>query len=135
MRILQEEAELAEIVKLVGVDSLSAQDRLTLETARSLREDFLHQNAFHDVDSYCSSKKMNQMIKLILKLHNVSTEALNKGVPFENLEKLKVKEEIAQMKYIPETDIKTLDKISNSIEGEVETQVKVSTEEDIVLGF
>lgn len=135
MKILQEEAELAEIVKLVGVDSLSSQDRLTLETARSLREDFLHQNAFHDVDSYCSSKKMNQMIKLILKLHNVSTEALNKGVPFENIEKLKVKEEIAQMKYIPETDIKTLDKISNNIEGEVGTQVKVSTEEDIVLGF
>jgi V/A-type H+-transporting ATPase subunit A len=135
MRILQEEAELAEIVKLVGVDSLSSSDRLTLETARSLREDFLHQNAFHDVDSYCSSKKMNTIIELILKLHHVSVEALEKGVSFEDLAKLKVREEIARAKYIPEDDVAAMDKIANAIESEVEVLTKVSTEKDIVLGF
>ena len=135
MKILQEEAELSEIVKLVGVDSLSSKDRLTLETARSLREDFLHQNAFHDVDSYCSSHKMTTILKLILKLHHISVEALDKGVPFDGLANLKVKEEIARAKYIPEEDKDEMDKIANAIEGEIEVLTKVSTEEDIVLGL
>jgi len=135
MKILQEEAELAEIVKLVGVDSLSAGDRITLETARSLREDFLHQNAFHDVDSYCSSTKMNTMLKLILKLHHLSLDALEGGVPFDELAKMKIKEEIARSKYIPEDQSAQLDKIANAAESEIEVLRKMYTQKEVVLGF
>lgn len=135
MKILQEEAELAEIVKLVGVDSLSAGDRITLETARSLREDFLHQNAFHDVDSYCSSKKMNTMLKLILKLHHLSLDALEAGVPFDELAKMKVKEEIARSKYIPEDQSSQLDKIGKVAESEIDVLRNMYAEKEVVLGF
>ncbi len=135
MKILQEEAELAEIVKLVGVDSLSPGDRITLETARSLREDFLHQNAFHEVDSYCSSKKMNTMLKLILKLHHLSLDALQGGVPFEELAKIKVKEDIARSKYIPEDQSAQLDKIAKSAESEIEVLKKMYSQKEVVLGF
>ncbi|MBN2223682.1 MAG: V-type ATP synthase subunit A [Deltaproteobacteria bacterium] len=135
MKILQEEAELAEIVKLVGVDSLSPADRITLETARSLREDFLHQNAFHEVDSYCSSKKMNTMLKLILKLHHLSIDALNGGVPFEELAKIKVKEDIARSKYIPEDQSVQLEKIAKSAESEIEVLKRMYAQKDVVLGF
>jgi V/A-type H+-transporting ATPase subunit A len=135
MKILQEEAELAEIVKLVGVDSLSSADRVTLETARSLREDFLHQNAFHDVDSYCSSKKMNTMLKLILKLHDLSLGALTAGVPFEELNKIKVKEDIARSKYIPEDQPAQLDKIARTAESEIEILKKIYSQKEVVLGF
>jgi V/A-type H+/Na+-transporting ATPase subunit A len=135
MKILQEEAELAEIVKLVGVDSLSPGDRITLETARSLREDFLHQNAFHEVDSYCSSKKMNTMLKLILKLHHLSLDALEGGVPFEELAKIKVKEDIARSKYIPEDQSAQLDKIAKSAESEIEVLRKMYGQKEVVLGF
>ena len=135
MKILQEEAELAEIVKLVGVDSLSPGDRITLETARSLREDFLHQNAFHEVDSYCSSKKMNTMLKLILKLHHLSLDALHGGVPFEELAKIKVKEDIARSKYIPEDQSAQLDKIARSAESEIEVLKKMYSQKEVVLGF
>jgi len=133
MKILQEEAELAEIVKLVGVDSLSPADRLTLETARSLREDFLHQNAFHDVDTYCSSKKMNTIIKLILKLHHTSIKALDSGVPFDDLTKLKVKEEISRAKYIPEEDMGEMDKIANSVESEIEVLTEAAATEEVYM--
>jgi V/A-type H+-transporting ATPase subunit A len=135
MKLLQEEAELAEIVKLVGVDSLSPGDRITLETARSLREDFLHQNAFHEVDSYCSSKKMNTMLKLILKLHHLSLDALEGGVPFEELAKIKVKEDIARSKYIPEDQSAQLDKIARSAESEIEVLKKMYSQKEVVLGF
>ncbi len=135
MKILQEEAELAEIVKLVGVDSLSPGDRITLETARSLREDFLHQNAFHEVDSYCSSKKMNTMLKLILKLHHLSLDALHGGVPFEELAKIKVKEDIARSKYIPEDQAAQLDKIEKNAESEIEVLRNMYGQKEVVLGF
>ncbi len=135
MKILQEEAELSEIVKLVGVDSLSPGDRITLETSRSLREDFLHQNAFHEVDSYCSPRKMNTMIKLILKLHHLSLEALESGVPFDELAKLKVKEDIARSKYIPEDQSSQLDKIGKSAESEIGVLKKMYSQKEVVLGF
>jgi V/A-type H+-transporting ATPase subunit A len=135
MKILQEEAELAEIVRLVGVESLSAHDRLVLETARSIREDFLHQNAFHDIDSYCSPKKMNLMLRLILSLHHLSDEALSAGVPFDEITRMKVKEEIARAKYIPEDKIDRMDKIARSAVTEIELLGKMHSQKDLVLGL
>ncbi len=133
MKILQEEAELAEIVKLVGVDSLSDNDRLILETAKSLKEDFLHQNAFHEVDSYCSSEKMTNIMKLILFLHSSSQKVLEKGVVFEGIANMKVKEEIARAKYIPEDKISELDKIKNAITSELEVISETYTKDEIYM--
>ncbi|MBN1572605.1 MAG: V-type ATP synthase subunit A [Deltaproteobacteria bacterium] len=133
MKILQEEAELAEIVKLVGVDSLSDNDRLTLETARSLREDFLHQNAFHEVDSYCSSSKMTNIMKLILFLHHNSKEALEKGISFDGIANMKVKEEIARAKYVPEGKAGEIEKIKNAITSELELISQTYAKDEIYM--
>jgi V/A-type H+-transporting ATPase subunit A len=102
MRILQEEAELEEIVRLVGVEALSSMDRLLLETAKSLREDFLHQNAYHDIDTYTSSGKQFRMLELILDLHHDAKSALDRGVPFKEILELKEREEIAKLKFVTE---------------------------------
>ncbi len=101
MKILQNEAELEEIVKLVGMDALSAPDRLTLETARSVREDYLHQDAFHEVDTYTSVEKQFLMMKLILKYYDQASEALSKGADIEDLVNLEVRERIGRYKYTP----------------------------------
>ena len=98
MLLLQEEAELDEIVKLVGMDALSAPDRLKLEAARSIREDFLHQNSFHDVDTYTPLEKQFLMMKLVLSFYDASVEALNKGVPVDDLVKMAVRERIGLFK-------------------------------------
>lgn len=107
MRILQTEAELEEIVKLVGMDALSAPDRLMLETARSVREDFLHQDAFHEVDTYTSVNKQYLMMNLILMYYDLSFEALNKGADIESLVNLDVREKIGRYKYTPQDDIES----------------------------
>jgi V/A-type H+-transporting ATPase subunit A len=105
IRLLQEEAELNEIVQLVGVDSLSYQDRMKLEVTRSIREDYLHQNAFHDVDTYTSLNKQYKLLKLILKYYEDGMDALNKGADFKVLSELPVRERIGRYKYIEEKDI------------------------------
>lgn len=107
MLLLQEEAELDEIVKLVGIDALSAPDRLKLEAARSIREDFLHQNSFHDVDTYTPLEKQFLMMKLVLSFYDASLEALNKGVPVDDLVKMAVRERIGRFKYV------TADKVND----------------------
>ena len=107
MLLLQEEAELDEIVKLVGMDALSAPDRLKLEAARSIREDFLHQNSFHDVDTYTPLEKQFLMMKLVLSFYVASVEALNKGVPVDDLVKMAVRERIGRFKYV------TADKVND----------------------
>jgi V/A-type H+-transporting ATPase subunit A len=84
MRVLQEEAELEEIVRLVGVDALSSAERLTLEAAKSIREDYLHQNAFHEVDTYTSLRKQYRMLKLIMAFYYKGKKALEAGVPIKN---------------------------------------------------
>lgn len=104
MKILQEEAELEEIVRLVGVEALSTGDRLLLETAKSLREDFLHQNAYHDVDTYSSSQKQFKMMEIILDLHHWSADALERGVSFKELLELEERDDIAKLKFIPENE-------------------------------
>ena len=106
MELLHDEAELKEIVKLVGMDALSASDRLKMETARSIREDFLHQLAFHEVDTYTSLKKQLCMIRLILNFHDEANYAACQGADVEKLSALPVREKIGRFKYVPEENTK-----------------------------
>ena len=102
MNLLQDESKLDEMVKLVGMDALSAPDRLKMEAARSIREDFLHQDAFHDVDTYTSLDKQHMMMKLVLNFYNLSSDALEKGASIEKLVNMSVREEIGRFKYTAE---------------------------------
>lgn len=106
MRMLQDEAELDEIVKLVGMDALSAPDRLKLEAARSIREDFLHQDAFHEVDTYTPLEKQYLMMTLVMEFYQTSLDALNNGADIEKLVKMPVRERIGRFKYFPADDMK-----------------------------
>ena len=120
MLLLQEEAELDEIVKLVGMDALSAPDRLKLEAARSIREDFLHQDAFHEVDTFTSLKKQHMMMMLVLAYYDQAGEALNKGVNIERLVNLPVRETIGRFKYTPEGELdKAYDNILDTLRIEI----------------
>ena len=105
MALLQEESELDEIVRLVGIDALSFHDRLTLECTRSIREDYLHQNAFHEVDTYSSPKKQYLLLKAILTFHEKSLAALQEDAPFSKLVRLPVREKIGRLKYVPEDEV------------------------------
>jgi len=104
MSILQEEEELSEIVRLVGIDALSSKQRMTLETAKSLREDFLYQSAFHDVDTYCSQTKQYGILKVILDFHHRALGMLERGVKLERILGMKVRERIARARVVPEKD-------------------------------
>ena len=105
MSLLSDEAALDEIVKLVGMDALSAPDRLKMEAARSIREDFLHQLAFHEVDTYSSLKKQYYMMKLVTEFYDESLDALGRGADIEDIVKLPVRESIGRFKYIHEDNI------------------------------
>ena len=111
LRILQEEAQLEEIVRLVGMDALSYADRLTMETAKSLREDYLHQDAFHEVDTYASLKKQYMMLKLILECDKYSREALAKDVDLDDILKIGAREMMGRIKYIPEEELSKIEQI------------------------
>ncbi len=115
MRILQEEAQLDEIVRLVGMDALSPENRLTMETAKSIREDYLHQNAFHEVDTYASLQKQQYMMKLILEFDRLAKEALDKNVDIEDILELPVREQIGRAKYIPESEMSKFDALLTEI--------------------
>ena len=119
MRILQEEASLDEIVRLVGMDALSSYDRLTMETAKSIREDYLHQNAFHEIDTYTSLEKQKLMLKLILEYNRLGHEALEKNVDIEDILDLSVKEQIGRAKYIPEEESAKFDDIFATLKKEM----------------
>ena len=122
MHLLHDESELDEIVKLVGMDALSSGDRLKLEAARSIREDFLHQDAFHEVDTYTDLNKQHQMMKLVLGFYDIASEALQKGVSVEKLVTLPIRERIGRFKYI--TSDKTeeeFEDIIHSLHGEIDT--------------
>jgi V/A-type H+-transporting ATPase subunit A len=106
MSLLQDESELQEIVQLVGMDALSAPDRLKLEAARSIREDFLHQNSFHEVDTYTPLDKQYMMMKLVLAYYDQCLEALNSGVNIESLVNLPVREQIGRFKYTQADQLK-----------------------------
>lgn len=109
MRLLEEEAELQEIARLVGVESLSLRDRLLLESSRSIREDFLHQNAFHPQDTYTSLRKQYLMIRAILHFHHSGLKALEEGMELEKVLTLPIREQISKMKFFVEEESETLD--------------------------
>ena len=123
MTLLQEESELEEIVKLVGMDALSAKDRLKMETARSIREDFLHQLAFHEVDTYTSLAKQLDMMRLILEYYDRCGSALDSGADIERLAALPVREGIGRFKYVKEENISAE---YEKIIGELENQIAQS---------
>ena len=120
MAMLQEEAELQEIVRLVGFDALSEGDQLKLEVAKSIREDYLQQNAFHEVDTYASFHKQYKMLELILKFGDEAKRALDGGIYLNKILALEVRDKIARSKYIPETDISKMNDIAKELEGEIE---------------
>ena len=107
MTILQEEAELNEIVQMVGMDALSPTDRLKMEAARSIREDFLHQNSFHEIDTYTPLRKQYLMMKLVLAFYEKSVDALNKGADMNALIAMPVREKIGRYKYTTDADIES----------------------------
>jgi V/A-type H+-transporting ATPase subunit A len=133
MKILQQEAELKEIARLVGVDALSNKDRLVLGVAKSIREDFLHQNAFDEIDTYTSFPKQFRMIRNIMTLDRLAREAIEQGVQTEAIFSLPVMEEIARSRYIPEGELEELDGIAERIESEIKELVtKESGVEEVV---
>ena len=129
--LLQEEANLNEIVQLVGVDALSFEDRLKLEASKSIREDYLHQNAFHDVDTYASPNKQYRMMKLILSYYDFSLEAIGKGASFNKLAELPVRETIGRFKYVEEEKIDdTFVEIIDQMRAEIDELLKKEAEDD-----
>jgi V/A-type H+-transporting ATPase subunit A len=124
MGLLHDESELEEIVKLVGIDALSAGDRLKMEAARSIREDFLHQMAFHEVDTYTSLKKQLLMIRLILAFYDLGVEALNNGGGIEAISALEVREQIGRFKYVKEADVDgEFDKIMKQLHQQMQETI------------
>ena len=120
MSLLQEEAELEEIVKMVGMDALSPGDRLKMEAARSIREDFLHQNSFHEVDTYTSLKKQYMMMQLVNAFYEKAVEALSKGAELRKLISMPVREQIGRFKYIKED---ALDEEYAKVQEELDVQI------------
>ena len=120
MTILQEEAELNEIVQMVGMDALSPTDRLKMEAARSIREDFLHQNSFHEIDTYTPIRKQYLMMKLVLAFYEKSVDALNKGADMNALIAMPVREKIGRYKYTTDADIESEYK---NVEEELDKEV------------
>lgn len=121
MALLQEEANLQEIVRLVGIDALSEGDRLKLEVAKSIREDYLQQNAFHEVDTYTSLDKQHKMLKLILQFKNEADRALEAGVYLDKiLAQDEIRDRIARAKYIPESEISKIDQIGVDLTADMD---------------
>jgi V/A-type H+-transporting ATPase subunit A len=129
MSILQKEAELQEIVQLVGADALPARERGTLEVARMIREDFLQQNAYHDVDSYCSLEKQYLMAKIILQWYDLAGEVIDYGVSIGKIEVMGIKGAMARMKYVPSEEFeKQYDKMVKEMKDEFEALKRKETE-------
>lgn len=122
MTLLQEEAELDEIVKMVGMDALSAGDRLKMEAARSIREDFLHQNSFHEVDTYTPLHKQFLMMELVISFYEQSAEALRQGATIKHILSMDVREKIGRFKYVlPENVDTEFENIQKSLAQELES--------------
>ena len=125
MKLLSEEAELEEMVKLIGMDALSPVDRLKMEAARSVREDFLHQLAFHEVDTYTSAEKQLLMMRLVMLFYDKGIQAINDGYEIEDIVKMKVREKIGRFKYVEETEISNeFDNIIKLLSEEIDSLKK-----------
>ncbi|WP_070110584.1 V-type ATP synthase subunit A [Clostridium acetireducens] len=120
MTLLQEESNLQEIVRLVGIDALSEEDRLKLEVAKSIREDYLQQNAFHDVDTYAPLNKQYKMLKLILAFYDETLKALKVGVYLKDILNMKVRDKIARLKYFSETESEKIDNVFEELSQETD---------------
>ena len=130
MTILQEESELEEIVKLVGMDALSPSDRLKLEAARSIREDYLHQNAFDEVDTYTSLNKQYLLMELILAFYDKSLEALGKGAAIEKIVAMSSRERIGRFKYADEKQTESeYNEILSELDSDIDKAVKAKDED------
>ena len=123
MNLLQDETELQEIVRLVGRDALSEEDQLKLEATKSIREDYLQQNAFNDVDTYCSLEKQNKMLKLVLKFYDEGLRALKSGVYLRDIEHMEVRDKIARTKNIREDNIDQIDQIAQELKEEIDSLI------------
>jgi V/A-type H+-transporting ATPase subunit A len=129
MRLLQEEAELNEIVQLVGVDGLSKVDRLKMETCKMIREDYLHQNAFHEIDTFSSMNKQYKMMDLILRYYKEGLKGLDAGADFNKIAALPVREEIGRFKYHEEKDVDAAyDKVVSELENSIDELIKEAGE-------
>ena len=129
MTLLQEEAELEEIVKLVGIDALSAPDRIKLEAARSIREDFLHQDAFHEIDTYTPLEKQHKMMLLILAYFDLCISALEKGADVNVLSTMPIRERIGRFKYTTMDKVQSeYDNIMMELEKSIDNAIKLSKE-------
>ncbi len=125
LAILQKEAELEELVRLVGAEALPEEDRLVLEVARMIREDFLQQSAFHEIDTYCPPKKAVLMMKAILLFYELGLEAIKKGISVDEIREMRVKSKIARMKEIPNVGFEDAFKqLFNEIRSEYEVKIK-----------
>ena len=127
MTLLQEEAELEEIVKMVGMDALSPGDRLKMEAARSIREDFLHQNSFHEVDTYTSLKKQHMMMLLVNAFYDRAVQALSEGASLQKLISMPVREQIGRFKYVHED---ALDEEYRAVDEELTAQIAGAFEKE-----
>ena len=123
MALLQEEADLQEIVRLVGFDTLSERDQLKLEVAKSVREDYLHQSAFHETDSFASLGKQYKMLRAIIRFGEAAQKALDAGVYLKDILALPARDGIARAKYIPEGQIDRIDAIEQEMQGAVEALI------------
>lgn len=119
MSLLEDEDRLKEIVRLVGIDSLSKDERMILETSKSLREDFLHQNAFHEVDTYASMDKQFKMLRNILTFHHLAMEALRRGAALKDVTEMEIREKVVRMRYVDEKELSTLDALEEDIKKEI----------------
>ncbi|MBQ2642531.1 MAG: V-type ATP synthase subunit A [Eubacterium sp.] len=120
MSLLQDEAELNEIVQMVGMDALSPTDRLKMETARSIREDFLHQDSFHEIDTYTSPEKQYLMMKLVMAYYDEGLKALNEGANINDLVQIESREAIGRFKYTEEENVaKEYDRILETLQSEM----------------
>ncbi|SHJ69829.1 V/A-type H+-transporting ATPase subunit A [Hathewaya proteolytica DSM 3090] len=123
MTILQDEEKLQEIVRLVGIDALSESDRLKLEVAKSVREDYLQQNAFHEVDTYTSLDKQYKMLKLVLSFYDYGKKALKAGVYLNSILCMEIRDRIARAKYIHEDNINEIDKVREDLREDMENLI------------
>lgn len=130
MKILQEEANLDEIVRLVGMDALSYKDRMTMETAKIIREDYLHQNAFHETDTYTSLEKQHKMLKLIHEFYVLGNKAIDNYAELDDILNSEAKERIGRAKYVPESEISSLDDILRDMTVELKKLAETGENDD-----
>lgn len=132
MSLLEDEDKLKEIVRLVGVDALSKEERMVLETSKSIREDFLHQNSFHEIDTYASMDKQFKMLRNILTFHSLGMQVLKRGGTMRSVFELPIREEIARMRYTEENELAKLDELETRIKSELGKLLAMGGEHDEV---